>query len=197
LDSFQIDCKEGTVGRPIPNVVAKITDLDTGAVLPPNQPGMLWIKGPNVMAGYLNHPEKTAETVVEGWYRTGDVGFVDDDGFIKLTGRISRFSKIGGEMVPHVAIEDELLKLAGDSEEPTLAVTAVADPRKGERLIVLYTQLAKSIDELRAGLSAAGMPNLFIPAPDGFIQVDQIPILGSGKVDLKALKELAEARAGN
>jgi acyl-[acyl-carrier-protein]-phospholipid O-acyltransferase/long-chain-fatty-acid--[acyl-carrier-protein] ligase len=191
-DQFQIDSKEGTVGRPIPNVAAKITDLDTGEVLGVNQPGMLWITGPNVMKGYLNEPEKTAEVVVDGWYKTGDVGLIDQDGFIKLTGRMSRFSKIGGEMVPHVAIEDELMRLeGGQDEQQSLAVTAVPDSRKGERLLVLYTQLSRTVEELRAGLSTAGFPNLFIPSADSFIRVESIPVLGTGKIDLKGLKDLA------
>ncbi len=191
-DTFQIDCKEGTVGRTIPNVAAKITDLDTGEVLGANQTGMVWIKGPNVMAGYLNHPEKSAEVIVDGWYNTGDVGMIDNDGFIKLTGRMSRFSKIGGEMVPHVAIEDELMRLIGDNDGlQSVAVTSVPDSRKGERLVVFHTEITKSIDELRAGLSAAGFPNLFIPSADSFLKVQSIPILGTGKLDLKGLKDLA------
>jgi acyl-[acyl-carrier-protein]-phospholipid O-acyltransferase/long-chain-fatty-acid--[acyl-carrier-protein] ligase len=191
-DKFQIDCKEGCVGRTIPNVAAKILDLDTGEILGANKPGMLWIKGPNVMKGYLNHPEKTAELIVDGWYNTGDVGLIDDDGFIKLTGRMSRFSKIGGEMVPHVAIEDELMRLIGDNDgQQNVGVTSVPDSRKGERIIVFYTEITKSIDELRAGLSAAGFPNLFIPSSDSFIKVESIPILGTGKLDLKGLKDLA------
>ncbi len=195
-DRFQIDCKEGSVGRPIPNVVARVTDPDTGTELGVEQPGILWIKGPNVMRGYLNHPEKTAEVIVDGWYNTGDMAVIDADGFITLTGRLSRFSKIGGEMVPHVAIEDELLRaLGGEGEGLTpLAVTAVPDSRKGERLIVFYTEINKSIDELRSALSDAGFPNLFIPSQDSFIKVESIPILGSGKLDLKALKELALQR---
>ncbi len=193
MDNFQVDCKEGTVGRPIPNVAAKITDLDTGEELGVDQTGMLWIAGPNVMKGYLNQPEKTAEAIVDGWYKTGDVGLIDEDGFIKLTGRMSRFSKIGGEMVPHVTIEEELLKLANSADElQCLAVTAVPDERKGERLIVLHTALETSIDDLRAGLSAAGMPNLFIPSNDSFFQVESIPVLGTGKLDLKGLKDKAQ-----
>jgi acyl-[acyl-carrier-protein]-phospholipid O-acyltransferase / long-chain-fatty-acid--[acyl-carrier-protein] ligase len=195
-DEFQIDCKEGTVGRPIPNVVARVTDLDTGETLGVDQPGMLWIKGPNVMKGYLNHPEKTAEIVVDGWYNTGDVAIIDSDGFIKLTGRMSRFSKIGGEMVPHVAIEDELMRILGGEGEglQNVAVTSVPDSRKGERLIVFYSDINKTVDELRSGLSNAGFPNLFIPSPDSFIQVETIPILGTGKLDLKGLKDLALER---
>jgi 1-acyl-sn-glycerol-3-phosphate acyltransferase len=197
LANFQIDCKEGTVGRPIPNVVARITDLDSGQVLTANQEGMLWIKGPNVMHGYLDQPELTREVIVDGWYKTGDVGLIDADGFIKITGRMSRFSKIGGEMVPHVRIEECLAaQLGGDEQDETrIAVTAVVDPKRGERLVVLHTQLSKTPDELCRGLAQAGLPNLFIPAPNAFYQVDQLPLLGTGKLDLRALKALAEEKA--
>ncbi len=157
---------------------------------------MLWISGPNVMLGYLHQPELTAKAVQDGWYQTGDVAFIDDEGFIHITGRESRFSKIGGEMVPHIKVEEELEKLVGSTEDgkPQVAVTAVPDERKGERLIVLHTPLTKTADELRKGLTAAGLPNLFIPAADGFIQVESLPILGTGKLDLKGIKALALER---
>jgi 1-acyl-sn-glycerol-3-phosphate acyltransferase len=192
LDNFQVDCKEGTVGRPIANVAAKVLDLETGEEVGQDTPGMLWIKGPNVMAGYLHQPELTAEVLVEGWYKTGDVALIDGDGFIKITGRMSRFSKIGGEMVPHVTVEEALTNLSGSSDDQmSLAVTAVPDPRKGERLVVLYTSLGKTPEELCKGLSAAGFPNLFIPGLDSFYKVEAMPLLGTGKVDLRGLKELA------
>jgi len=154
---------------------------------------MLWIAGPNVMKGYLNQPEKTDEVVKDGWYKTGDVAFIDDDGFVHITGRESRFSKIGGEMVPHIQIEEELEKITGPSHDgkPHLAVTAIPDAKKGERLIVLHTKLDKTTDELRKGLGDAGLPNLFIPAADSFLDVESIPILGTGKIDLRAIKTLA------
>lgn len=194
-DPWQIDMKEGTVGRPIPNVAARITDLDSGEVLGVNESGMLWIKGPNVMLGYLNKPDLTADVVQDGWYKTGDVALIDSDGFIKITGRISRFSKIGGEMVPHVKIEEVLMRLIEDDDEvPNIAVTAIPDAKKGERLIVLHTEIPKTIDELRKGLSEAGLPNIFIPSGDSFRRVDELPVLGSGKVDLKGLKAMAEAQ---
>jgi len=193
LDNFQVDCKEGTVGRPIPNVSARVNDLDTGEVLGGGQQGMLWITGPNVMKGYLNQPEQTAKVVVDGWYKTGDVALIDSDGFIQITGRISRFSKIGGEMVPHVTIEDTMIaELGGVDDVQVLAVTAVPDERKGERLIVLHTQaMQKTPAELCTSLTRAGLPNLYVPSADSFLVVDEIPVLGTGKVDLKAIRELA------
>lgn len=193
LDNFQVDCKEGTVGRPVPNVTARVTDLETGAVLGADQPGMLWITGPNVMKGYLNHPEQTAQVVVDGWYRTGDVAVIDTDGFIRITGRMSRFSKIGGEMVPHVTIEETMLAaLGGVDDVPVLAVTAVPDDRKGERLVVLHTPaLGKTPDQLCQALTAAGLPNLYLPSRDSFWLVDEIPVLGTGKIDLKGIRDRA------
>lgn len=196
-DSFQVECREGTVGRPLKSIAAKVTDLDTGEELGPNESGMLWITGPNVMQGYLNMPEKTNEVLVDGWYQTGDVVMLDDDGFITITGRMSRFSKIGGEMVPHVKIEELLTKMVDETpdddtdDRPCIAVTAVPHPTKGERLIVLHTTIDKSADELRQGLTAAGLPNLFIPTADSFRQVEELPLLGSGKLDLKGIKQTA------
>jgi acyl-[acyl-carrier-protein]-phospholipid O-acyltransferase / long-chain-fatty-acid--[acyl-carrier-protein] ligase len=194
IDNFQADRKEGSVGRPVPGVTAKITDLDTGKELSAGQHGMLWIAGPNVMKGYLNQPDKTAEVIHDGWYQTGDVAFIDEEGFIHITGRESRFSKIGGEMVPHIRIEEELEKIIGPAEDgkPQVAVTAVTDEKKGERLIVLHTKLKKSPGELRKGLTEAGLPNLYIPAADSFFEIEAIPILGTGKLDLRAVKALAQ-----
>lgn len=190
----QAVAKEGTVGRPVQGVAAKITDLDTGAELGAEQPGMLWIKGPNVMLGYLHQPEKTDEVIRDGWYQTGDVALLDKEGFIKITGRESRFSKIAGEMVPHVRVEEVIQKvIGGEGEEggPQVVVTAVPDARKGERLIVVHTKLNKTPDAIAKELQAAGIPNLWIPGGDCYLEVDHIPVLGTGKLDLRALKKLA------
>ena len=127
--------REGTVGRPIPGVTVKTVNSETGADLPPGEVGMLLVTGPNVMKGYLQQPELTSQVVRDGWYITGDLARIDADGFIEITGRESRFSKIGGEMVPHIKIEEALQKtLGGDEEHLLAAVTAVPDPFRGERL---------------------------------------------------------------
>ncbi len=185
----------GTVGIPIPGVTAKITDLDTGRDLPIGESGMLWIKGPNVMKGYYKMPEQTAKVLRDGWYSTGDMAKLDEDGFIHITGRLSRFSKIGGEMVPHIHIE-ELLQtiLAPEEEKPVVAVTAVPDQRKGERLIVLHLATDKSVEQIVKQLTAQGLPNLWIPDKDSFFGVAEIPVLGTGKLDLQGVKELAQEK---
>lgn len=188
------DCKEGTVGQPVPGVGAKIVDLDSGEELGANAPGMLMITGPDVMKGYLGREDLTAEVIKDGWYVTGDVAVIDDEGFIKITGRESRFSKIGGEMVPHIKIEEDINELLNAEEQLLAAVTAVPDAKKGERLIVIHTQIEHSVEEIRKGLSERGLPNLFIPSADSFHQVDALPVLGTGKLDLKAVKQLAMER---
>ena len=129
----QTGFKAGTVGHPVPGVAAKVVDFDTDEALPPNQEGMLLLKGPNCMMGYLGQPEKTKEVLRGGWYVTGDVALLDDDGFIRITDRLSRFSKIGGEMVPHIKIEEVVTELLQGKD---CAVTALPDERKGERLVV-------------------------------------------------------------
>ncbi len=192
----QIGTKLGTVGRAIPNVCAKIVDADTHAELGNNKPGLLLIGGPNVMQGYLNNPEKTAEVIRDGyWYNTGDIAEIDDDGFIKITGRLSRFSKIAGEMVPHIRIEEELARIVevpnSEDAEIKLAVTSVPDAKKGERLIVLHKPLSKTVDEVLKELGQCDMPNLWIPSGDSFLEVASIPLLGTGKLDLKGIKDQA------
>jgi acyl-[acyl-carrier-protein]-phospholipid O-acyltransferase/long-chain-fatty-acid--[acyl-carrier-protein] ligase len=150
------------------------------------------------MSGYLNQPELTAKVMNNGWYITGDVGFIEPDGFIHITGRESRFSKIGGEMVPHIQVEEELNKiLGGDEDVLTLAVCGVPDEKKGERLVVLYTQLSQEPSAIVKKLIESGLPSIYNPGADGFIQVDSIPILGTGKLDLRGLQALAKELAGS
>ncbi len=196
--SRDVDCREGTVGRPIPGVTAKIVDPDTGEPLAPMTPGMLLVKGPNVMKGYLGDAEKTAEVIRDGWYVTGDIAVIDKQGFIQITGRLSRFSKIGGEMVPHINIEEAIQGYVQTEEDEIVraVVTAVPDEKKGERLIVVHTKLDHTPQEIYDHLSKLGLPNLWLPGPDCFLEVEQIPVLGTGKLDLKALSELAKKHFG-
>jgi acyl-[acyl-carrier-protein]-phospholipid O-acyltransferase/long-chain-fatty-acid--[acyl-carrier-protein] ligase len=194
---LQRGTKLGTVGRVIPGCSAKVVDPDTWEDRGIDTEGLLLIKGPNVMRGYLNQPEKTAAVIRDGWYNTGDFARIDSEGFIEITGRQSRFSKIGGEMVPHIRIEEELNRLAevpgSDEHELLLAVTAVPDERKGERLIVLHRPLPRPAEELLRELGERGLPNLWLPDAESFFEVAEIPLLGSGKLDLRKLQDLATA----
>ncbi|MEM8946159.1 MAG: MFS transporter [Planctomycetota bacterium] len=194
----ETDCQEGTVGRPVPGVTAKTVDPDTFEDLPIGTAGMLMIKGPNVMRGYMGEAAKTAEVVRDGWYVTGDIAIVDHRGFITITGRLSRFSKIGGEMVPHEKVEKEIqaFVMSEDDEGIRAAVAAVPDNKKGERLVVIHTQLDQTPEEIVEHLKSAGLPNLFIPSTDSFLLVEEIPVLGTGKLDLKGLAELAKRHFG-
>jgi acyl-[acyl-carrier-protein]-phospholipid O-acyltransferase/long-chain-fatty-acid--[acyl-carrier-protein] ligase len=190
-----VDAREGTVGRPILGSRAKVTDRDTGRELPVGQEGLLWIAGPNVMQGYLDRPDLTAKVVQDGWYCTGDIAKLDTEGFITLTGRESRFSKIGGEMVPHLSVEEAINEELGAVDGALVAVvTAVPDSKKGERLVVFHLPIDKAPQDVCRRLVEHGLPNLYIPSPDSFAEIEEIPVLGSGKLDLRALATLARER---
>ncbi len=201
---FQLDRVEGSVGRPLPGISTKIVSTEDGCECLAGEDGMLLVCGPNVMKGYANQDELTKKAIKDGWYITGDIANVDDQGFLHITGRLSRFSKIGGEMVPHVRVEEEIAKVykldvdnnsdndTDDNDRPRVCVTSVPDAKKGERLIVLHLKTSKTYDEVRAALSAAGLPNLFIPSADSFLEVEQIPLLGTGKLDIKGAQSLAK-----
>jgi acyl-[acyl-carrier-protein]-phospholipid O-acyltransferase/long-chain-fatty-acid--[acyl-carrier-protein] ligase len=172
----------------------RVVDPDTFDPLPLNSPGMLLVRGPNVMQGYLNREDLTRKVMHKGWYVTGDIALLDEDGFLKITDRLSRFSKIGGEMVPHGSVEEALYQALGRSDESIFAVTGIPDEKKGERLAVLCTLGEGEIPALLEKLVEAGLPNLYIPRKENFIQVEAIPLLGSGKMDLGAIKKTASNR---
>jgi acyl-[acyl-carrier-protein]-phospholipid O-acyltransferase/long-chain-fatty-acid--[acyl-carrier-protein] ligase len=142
------------------------------------------------MKGYLGRPDETAKVLQDGWYVTGDIAARDEDGFLEITDRLSRFSKIGGEMVPHIKVEEKLQDLA-ESGEQVFAVTSGTDEKKGERLLVLHTLREERIDACVSRLNEIELPNLWIPRPDSFFKVDSLPCLGSGKLDLRKIRELA------
>ncbi|QDV68366.1 Bifunctional protein Aas [Rosistilla carotiformis] len=194
VEKFQIDCRECSVGRPVNGVAAKVVSPDDGEDLPADTDGLLMISGANVMKGYMGRDDLTCEAIRDGWYATGDVAKIDKEGFIHITGRVSRFSKIGGEMVPHIQVEEELAKALCEGDEDDqirVMVTAVPDSKKGERLVVLHLTTDKDPDDLRKQLAAAGLPNIYIPSRDSFVEVSEIPLLGTGKLDLKAAQDLA------
>ncbi|HXV81911.1 MAG TPA: acyl-[ACP]--phospholipid O-acyltransferase [Candidatus Binatia bacterium] len=190
----QIGHKPGTVGHPIPGVAVKVVDPDTGQALPPGQTGMLIANGANRMIGYLGQPELTEEALRDGWYVTGDIGSVDEDGFITITDRSSRFSKVAGEMVPHMAIEEVINTILGEAAS---VVTAVPDEHRGEKLIAFYSRNGIDPDELWEKLNHSDLPKYWIPKRENIHSIDSIPLLGSGKIDLKSVKRLAAEKAGH
>ena len=184
--------KPGTIGHPLPGVAMMVVDPETHTPLPTGREGLLWVKGPIVMLGYLDDDAATNKVLHDGWYNTGDVARIDSDGFVTLVGRLSRFSKIGGEMIPHQAVEEVLLASL-DTDARAVAVTAVSDPRKGERLVILYTHDAGNPDSLHQTLAKSSLPNLWKPRRNEFFLVDQIPTLPTGKLDLHSIQSLANS----
>jgi acyl-[acyl-carrier-protein]-phospholipid O-acyltransferase/long-chain-fatty-acid--[acyl-carrier-protein] ligase len=218
----QVGGKRGKIGHPLPGVSVRIVDAENlhGAPLSFGQPGLLLVRGPNVMQGYLGKPEKTAEVLIEfvpgredsfldtdadtranrrarnaapyprKWYVTGDIAALDEDGFLQITDRLSRFSKIGGEMVPHIKVEEKLHEFAGVTE-PSFVVAGVPDEKKGERLVVLHKLPEEKLQSGLDKLAQSDLPNLWKPKADDFHRVESFPMLGTGKLDLRKVKELA------
>ena len=187
----QTGFREGSVGLPVPGVVVKIVDPESGATRPEGESGLIMVKGPNVMTGYLGKPEKTAEVIRDGWYVTGDIGHLDDLGFLHITDRLSRFSKIAGEMVPHGAVEDALHTALGTTG--VVAVTGVPDEKRGEKLVVVFAREAGDAATLHRLMAEADLPNLWKPGRDSYVAVDSLPLLGTGKLDLRGVKEAASS----
>jgi acyl-[acyl-carrier-protein]-phospholipid O-acyltransferase/long-chain-fatty-acid--[acyl-carrier-protein] ligase len=183
--------RPGSTGKMLTGIAAEIRHPETDAKLSFQEQGMLWLRGPNIFEGYLNAPEQNADVLRDGWFKTGDIGRFDEDGFLYIEGRLSRFSKIGGEMVPHETIEQKILRALNIEEqgERIIAVMGVPDATKGEALVLLSTL---EIDQpaVRSSLAASGVPNLWIPRI--IHRVDAIPALASGKLDLVGCKKLAE-----
>ena len=190
--------RAGSVGQLLPGLAVRITHVETGEALPLHQSGIIWFKGANVFTGYFNDPKRSAEVLDEnGWFRTGDVGRVDLDGFLYIEGRLSRFSKIAGEMVPHETVEETIVRTLGFEGESTrrIAIVGVPDIEKGEALIML-TSVPDGPDhleivQLRYRLIDKGVPPLWIPKK--MIRVTEIPVLASGKLDVKACEKIAKA----
>jgi acyl-[acyl-carrier-protein]-phospholipid O-acyltransferase/long-chain-fatty-acid--[acyl-carrier-protein] ligase len=172
----------------------QIKDPETGSPAGVGQSGLLRVRGPNIMQGYLGQPQKTAEVLMDGWYVTGDIAAMDEDGFLQITDRLSRFSKVGGEMVPHIRIEEKLHEIVGATEQ-MFVVTGLPDEKKGERLVVLHRLKPVDLASCLEKFAKAELPNLWKPRPDQFFYVEAFAYLGSGKLDLRRIRELAEKRA--
>jgi len=182
--------KFGSIGQPLPGITIKIVNQDTFEPVTEGEKGMLLVKGPNVMKGYLNREDLTKEVIKDGWYITGDIAMIDEDGFIVITDRLSRFSKIGGEMIPHIKVEEAIHEILNTSEQKCV-VASVPDERKGEKLVVICLSDV-DVPSLVDGLKQSGLPNLWIPSDDCFHKVESIPLLGSGKIDLGKIKKIAK-----
>jgi acyl-[acyl-carrier-protein]-phospholipid O-acyltransferase / long-chain-fatty-acid--[acyl-carrier-protein] ligase len=190
----QIGKKAGTVGRLLPGMAARIIHPESGMELTAGETGILLLRGPNIFSHYLG--EKPGDSLRDGWFVTWDLARIDEDGFITIDGRLGRFSKLGGEMVPHGTIEQKVAEMLGldPGEAQSVVVVGIPDEAKGEALVLLTTR-DLTADEVREGLSAAGFPNLWIPRR--VLRVAEIPVLGTGKLDLAACKRLAkESRDG-
>ena len=177
--------RAGSVGRPLPGIAIRIVEPETYAPVEAGQQGMVLVKGPSRMPGYFRSPERTAEVLCDGYYITGDLGYVDDDGFLYITDRLARFSKVAGEMAPHLRIEEAVSHM-------TLSfVTGIPDDRRGERLVMIYTNGDITAADLYSTLSNSGLPALWIPKRENIHLVASIPGLPTGKVDLRQARELA------
>jgi acyl-[acyl-carrier-protein]-phospholipid O-acyltransferase/long-chain-fatty-acid--[acyl-carrier-protein] ligase len=182
--------RRGSVGRMMPGHAARILNPDTMKDIEVTAVGLLMLKGPNIFKDYLGEPERTAEVKQDEWFITGDLARFDEDGFLFIEGRLSRFSKIAGEMVPHGTVEEALVEAYNllDAEQPILAVAGRPDEAKGEALVILAT-MDLELDDVREKLSAAGLTNLWIPKE--IKRVEVIPTLATGKLDLRKLQDLA------
>ena len=191
ISEHQYSQRIGSTGRMLPGISARIRNPETGELLSLTETGILEIRGANVFTHYLKAPESTAACLQNGWFYTGDLARFDNDGFLYIEGRLSRFSKIGGEMVPHGKIESEINQIYGVAESESLhfAVSAKPDLKKGETLVLLTTD---SIDLtfLQKKLLERGIAQLWIPKL--LQKVPEIPCLSTGKMDLKKIKEIAE-----
>ena len=204
----QASHKEGTVGRPVPGVEVKVVSIENNeprrkaspprgvppgtSGLPAGRAGLLMVKGPNVMLGYLNKEKETAEVLKDGWYNTGDIASIDEDGFLTIIDRLSRFSKIAGEMVPHLGVERVYLRSL-NTDEQVVAVTGVPERKKGEELVVLYLEKAGDADRLHEIVSKSELPNIWRPRKDNYIKIESMPALSSGKLDVMRLRKIALA----
>lgn len=181
--------KRGKIGLPLPGIAIKILNPETFEPVGVNQDGLMLIKGPNVMKGYLNKDQLTQEVINDGWYTTGDIANIDEDGFLMITDRLSRFSKIAGEMVPHIKVE-EMIHRVLSAVEQVCVVTCVPDEKKGEQLVVLHT-VDINPEDVVTSLKKSDLPNLWIPDPKMFLKIPEIPLLGTGKIDLSSIKKIA------
>jgi acyl-[acyl-carrier-protein]-phospholipid O-acyltransferase/long-chain-fatty-acid--[acyl-carrier-protein] ligase len=188
--SVQVGSKPGTVGLPLPGSALRVVDPETLEDLPVGEAGLILIGGTQIMKGYLDDETRTRGVIVEQdgirWYKSGDKGRIDEDGFLVIMDRYSRFAKIGGEMVSLAAVEEALLRAALAGAE--CVAVAVCDVKKGERIVALVSGMNEPA-VLRKTMIESGTNPLIVP--DKFYAVEEIPKLGTGKKDLAGAKAMA------
>ncbi|HSQ34505.1 MAG TPA: AMP-binding protein [Candidatus Binatia bacterium] len=180
--------KPGSIGKVLPSVRVKIVDITTGATLPPGNEGKILVKGDLVMKGYFDDIEETSLRIKDGWYETGDMGLMDEEGYLWHRGRLKRFVKIGGEMVSLVHVESVLLGLLPDGAD--CCVVEVPDSLKGARIVAALTQAVNEKKILKA--MAEQLPNLALPKQ--FVILEDFPKMGSGKIDFRTITEMVRQR---
>lgn len=186
--------KPETVGFVIPGTSAKIVDVEHGNECEPGEIGRVLLYGPSVMKGYLGDEELTERSFVDGWYDTNDIGSLDDDRYLGITDRLARFSKIGGEMVSHLKIEEVIFESTG--VDKSVAVTGLQDDKKGEQLVVLCCRDLIKAKHARDIIEQSSLANINKPKPENYFEVDQLPLLGSGKLDIMGVKSMAKNLKG-
>jgi len=174
--------KRGSVGALVPGIDYRIEPIEGIS-----EGGLLFVHGPNVMMGYLNEAGQV-EPPAGGWHDTGDIVALDDDGWVRIKGRVKRFAKIGGEMVSLGAAEALAASVWPDARH---AVVALPDTKKGERLVLVTDRLDATVEVLVAQAQAAGTPELTVPRR--IVRVGEIPLLGTGKTDYVSIRRMAEA----
>ena len=176
--------KPGSIGIPLPGTEVKIEHLETGDPCGPGEIGKILVKGEGVMQGYLNDLEESSLKIKSGWYDTGDLGYMDEDGYIWHRGRLKRFVKIGGEMISLVMVEEILNELTPEAVQ--CCAVELPDARRGSK-IVAVTSLEIDSQELSKRL-AAELPNLALPKK--YVVIPEFPRMGSGKTDFRGLTNL-------
>lgn len=175
--------RPGSVGKVLPNVRVLIENCQTGKECRPGETGKILVKGDLVMKGYFDDFEETCLHIRQGWYDTGDMGYLDRDGYLWHVGRLRRFIKIGGEMISLVRVEDALETLL--PPETSCCVVEIPDAVKGAKIIAVVTQAVNDKEILKK--MSEQLPNIALPRQ--FVIMEDLPKMGSGKIDFRTITE--------
>jgi acyl-[acyl-carrier-protein]-phospholipid O-acyltransferase/long-chain-fatty-acid--[acyl-carrier-protein] ligase len=178
--------RPGSTGKVIPGVQVRIENFETGAECKVMEVGKILVKGDSVMKGYYDDPELSAEVLVDGWYNTGDMGYLDDDGYLWHAGRFKRFAKIGGEMVSLVKVENTLEKFLPMGV--SCCVVEVSDEKKGAAIIATVSIEVNKADILKK--MGNELPNIALPKH--FIVIQELPMMGTGKIDFRTVTKIVQ-----